>query len=666
MLKIKRPLVVSAVLSALSLAGTAQAANEEQRYIVKFKPGQKASVMTALSNSRGKVERELDKHQLVAVTLPAQAAKQFKSRKDIEFIEVDQKRYLMAESTPYGISMVQADQVSDALTGNMKVCIMDTGYDLGHEDLPTTGVTGDDGYDNYNSGNWYEDGHGHGTHVSGTIAALGGNGTGVVGVNPSGNLSLHMVKVFNSNGQWAYGSDLVAAVDQCMAAGAKVISMSLGGSGSSSAEQAAFDNAHANGLLSIAAAGNDGNSSMSYPASYDSVMSVAAVDSNGNKANFSQYNSQVEIAAPGVAVNSTLPNNSYAAWSGTSMATPHVAGVAALVWSHYPSCSNDQVRTAMALSAEDRGSAGRDNNYGWGIVKAKAMFDLFADGCDVGNLPEPPEPEDLVNGVPVENLAGASGDAFEYKMAVPSGASNLVFDMSGGSGDADLYVKFGSKPTASSYDCRPYSSGNNESCSFTSPQTGNYYVMVLGYSSFSGVSLVGNYDGGGTPNTPPTSEFSYSCTDLSCDFDASLSSDSDGSISSYSWDFGDGSTASGQATSHNYSADGSYNVTLTVTDNDGASDSSTQVVTVTGGATSDITLQASGYASRGTRYVDLTWSNANGSNVDVYRTKNRDTVTFTTANDGAYTDSFGGGGSFVYKVCESGTQNCSPEVTVNF
>ncbi|WP_158683699.1 S8 family serine peptidase [Pseudoalteromonas sp. T1lg22] len=666
MLKIKRPLVVSAVLSALSLAGTAQAANEEQRYIVKFKPGQKASVMTALSNSRGKVERELDKHQLVAVTLPAQAAKQFKSRKDIEFIEVDQKRYLMAESTPYGISMVQADQVSDALTGNMKVCIMDTGYDLGHEDLPNTGVTGDDGYDNYNSGNWYEDGHGHGTHVSGTIAALGGNGTGVVGVNPSGNLSLHMVKVFNSNGQWAYGSDLVAAVDQCMAAGAKVISMSLGGSGSSSAEQAAFDNAHANGLLSIAAAGNDGNSSMSYPASYDSVMSVAAVDSNGNKANFSQYNSQVEIAAPGVAVNSTLPNNSYAAWSGTSMATPHVAGVAALVWSHYPSCSNDQVRTAMALSAEDRGSAGRDNNYGWGIVKAKAMFDLFADGCDVGNLPEPPEPEDLVNGVPVENLAGASGDAFEYKMAVPSGASNLVFDMSGGSGDADLYVKFGSKPTASSYDCRPYSSGNNESCSFTSPQTGNYYVMVLGYSSFSGVSLVGNYDGGGTPNTPPTSEFSYSCTDLSCDFDASLSSDSDGSISSYSWDFGDGSTGSGQATSHNYSADGSYNVTLTVTDNDGASDSSTQVVTVTGGATSDITLQASGYASRGTRYVDLTWSNANGSNVDVYRTKNRDTVTFTTANDGAYTDSFGGGGSFVYKVCESGTQNCSPEVTVNF
>ncbi|MCW8997700.1 MAG: S8 family serine peptidase, partial [Kangiellaceae bacterium] len=150
---------------------------------------------------------------------------------------------------------------------------MDTGYSLGHEDLPSgSNVTGDDNDGNGNdTGNWYEDGHGHGTHVSGTIAAVGNNGTGVVGVNPSGNLNLHMVKVFNNSGSWAYGSDLVIAVDQCRAAGAKVISMSLGGSLSSNAEQAAFDDAAAAGVLSIAAAGNDGNSSHSYPASYDAV-----------------------------------------------------------------------------------------------------------------------------------------------------------------------------------------------------------------------------------------------------------------------------------------------------------------------------------------------------------------------------------------------------------
>ncbi len=658
-------MIATAVLSALAFAGSAYSADASQRYIVKFKQGSKAALMSAVNGNRGQINRELDNHRMMAVTLPEQAAKQFKNRNDVELFELDPKRYLLAEETPYGITMVQAPQVSDSLTGNMTVCIMDTGYSLGHEDLPTSGVTGDDGYGSFDTGNWYEDGHGHGTHVSGTIAALGNNGVGVVGVNPSGNLKIHMVKVFNNSGSWAYGSDLVAAVDQCSAAGAKVISMSLGGGAPSSAEQAAFDNAYANGVLSIAAAGNDGNSSLSYPASYDSVMSVAAVDSNGNKASFSQFNSQVEIAAPGVSVLSTLPNNSYAAWSGTSMATPHVSGVAALVWSHYSSCTNEQVRIAMAKSAEDRGSAGRDNSYGWGIVKAKAMFDLFAaNGCDVGELPPPPEPTSLTNGVPVDNLSGGSGDELQFKLDVPAGASNLSFDMSGGSGDADLYVKFGAQPSSSSYDCRPYTSGNTENCSFASPQVGTYYVMVRGYSSFAGVSLVGSYDGGTSTNTPPVSVFTYSCTDLNCTFDGNASSDSDGNLVSYSWDFGDGNSASGSTSSHSFASAGDYTVSLTVTDNDGASDTSSQTITVSDGSSGNITLSASGYKVRGDKFVDLTWSGAAGSNVDVYRTKNSGTVMFTTANDGAHTDSFGPGGTYVYKICESGTSNCSAEVTL--
>ena len=128
-------------------------------------------------------------------------------------------------------------------------------------------------------------------------------------------------------------------------------------------------------------------------------------------------------------------------------------------------------------------------------------------GYRSGTTPPPPPPpgNTLSKGVPVTGLAASTGNALNYTMAVPAGASNLSFTMSGGTGDADLYVKFGSAPTTSSYDCRPYKGGNAESCSFATPQAGTYYVMVRAYSSFSGVSLVGDYStsggGGGSAQT---------------------------------------------------------------------------------------------------------------------------------------------------------------------
>jgi len=173
------------------------------------------------------------------------------------------------------------------------LCIIDSGYYQDHEDLPN--AVG--GYSQVDD-NWARDGFGHGSHVGGTIAAQN-NSLGVVGVTP-GTVNLYIVKFFADDGNATYASNLVDALSRCQAAGANVVSMSLGGSRSVRAEKTAFANAYTAGVLSIAAAGNDGTSALSYPASYDSVMSVAAIDANKVVADFSQYNSAVEIAAPGV------------------------------------------------------------------------------------------------------------------------------------------------------------------------------------------------------------------------------------------------------------------------------------------------------------------------------------------------------------------------------
>ena len=213
----------------------------------------------------------------------------------------------------------------------------------------------------------------------------------------------------------------------------------------------------------------------------------------------------------------------------------------------------------------------------------------------------------LQNGVAKTGLSGATGSQVFYTMAVPSGASNLNFQMSGGTGDADLYVRFGSAPTTSTYDCRPYVGGNSESCPFASPQTGTYHVMIRGYSAYSGVSLVGSYTVS-TPNQAPNASFTSSKNNLTVSF-TDTSSDSDGTIASRSWNFGDGGTSTSTNPSHTYSSAGTYTVTLTVTDDDGATDSASASVSVTapptgGGALSNgVAVSVSGATGSKTYYT---------------------------------------------------------------
>jgi serine protease len=185
----------------------------------------------------------------------------------------------------------------------------------------------------------------------------------------------------------------------------------------------------------------------------------------------------------------------------------------------------------------------------------------------------------LQNGVGVSIADSTVNHQQNWTMAVPSGASNLVFTLSGGSGDADIYVKFGSAPTTSSYDCRPYVAGTSETSTMSPVQAGTYYVMVNAYAAYSGVTLKGSYTAPGSGGTP-TANFTFTTSGLTATF-TDTSTDSGGTIGSHAWTFGDGGTSTATSPSHTYAAAGTYSVTETVTDSvNGQTSSKTSSVTV--------------------------------------------------------------------------------------
>lgn len=209
------------------------------------------------------------------------------------------------------------------------------------------------------------DDNGHGTHVAGTIGALD-NELGVIGVAPQADI--YAIKALDQYGNGSY-SDIISGIEWAIDNNIDIINMSIGGTTKSKTLETAVNNAYNAGILLVASAGNNGydkKGTITYPAAYDSVIAVGAVDENNTRAYFSSVGRQLELMAPGVNVLSTVPNNSYASYSGTSMASPHIAGSAALLWEANPNLSNVEIRNLLNNSAIYLGDS---FEYGNGLVK---------------------------------------------------------------------------------------------------------------------------------------------------------------------------------------------------------------------------------------------------------------------------------------------------------
>jgi len=478
--------------------------------------------------------------------LPAGAVAGLSRHPSVASIEADQVMMASATQSNATWGLDRVDQRDRPLNGTyvynadgtgVRSYILDTGILPNHVDF---GSRVSSGYTAISDGRGTSDCNGHGTHVAGTV---GGTTWGV-----AKNTQLVAVRVLDCRGSGTT-SGVIAGVDWVAAQTYRpaVANMSLGG-GASSTMDNAVTNAVSKGVTFVVAAGNSNANACNYsPARAATAITVGATTNTDARASYSNFGSCLDIFAPGSSITapwytSTTATNTI---SGTSMASPHVAGAAALFLQGNPTASPATVTSALT--------------------------------------------------------------------------------------------------------------GNSTTGKVTSAGTGSPNLLLF-------TGFIGAGSGGGDTNAAPTASFTFSCTDLACSFNGSASTDSDGSIASYAWNFGDGTTASGATPSKTYASAGTRTVTLTVTDNDGATGSQSQSVTTTSSTGGGITLSVTMTKTSGINRANLAWSGATSS-ADVYRGG----VRIATVTGTSYVDNLGrGGGTRTYQVCNAGTTTCSNSVTVTY
>lgn len=463
---------------------------------------------------------------------------QVKRMSDVEYVEEDKlmQHYFTPNDTRYNEqwhyqaqgTSVNAPAAWDKATGNgVVVAVVDTGYrphaDLvgnllpGYDMISDLGVANDgngrdsDALDPGDATAANECGGGqparssswHGTHVAGTVAAVTNNGQGIAGV--AYNAKIVPVRVLGVCGGftsdiadgivWAAGGNVSGVPSN--ANPADVINLSLGGGGSCSQTYVnAINSARANGATVVVAAGNSNvNAANAVPANCPGVITVAATGPTGAKAGYSNFGSVVDVAAPGGdlafgstgGVLSTLNTGSdapgsdnYAWYQGTSMAAPHVAGVAALLYEAKPNATPDEIEAAIKGSAQS--FPGSCSQCGTGIADANAAIDRINGGDTGGGGVDPVSFTET-------GVSANRRQWVDFTITVPAGASTLDVSTFGGSGDADLYIRQGTFPELNNFDGRSWNSNNNESLSVTNPTAGTWYISVYAYRAFSGLTV---------------------------------------------------------------------------------------------------------------------------------------------------------------------------------
>ncbi|MEV0650138.1 S8 family serine peptidase [Phytomonospora sp. NPDC050363] len=441
------------------------------------------------------------------------------------------------------------------------VYVLDTGIRFNHSDFGGRAVSGPDYVDNDNDAS---DCQGHGTHVAGTV------GSTTYGLAKKAKLV--SVRVLDCQGSGAWDG-IVSGIDWVTANAAKpaVVNMSLGGSGTNSTLENAVKRSIAAGVQYSLAAGNDNTNACNFtPARVPEAITVGATANNDSRSTFSNYGTCLDIFAPGTNIVSTSNSGGSQTMSGTSMAAPHVAGAAALYLGANPSATPAQVRNALV----DNGTKNKVTSPGSGSPNV-LLYTGFIGGGD------PPGDNDFSIALSPSSgnvQPGSSTTTTVSTQTTNGSAQNVALSASG----LPSGVTASFSPTS-------VTSGGSSTLTLSvsaSAAQGSYSVTVNGTGEVTRTATYSLTVGTTGGNTPPVASFTGQCYfhgtyyGYQCYLDASASSDAGGSIVSYAWTFGDGTSGTGVMPSHRYLRAGSYLITLTVTDNQGAKHSVSKTATL--------------------------------------------------------------------------------------